>query len=445
MRDHSTRQSHNQDTEPGGTRRPAVPHSEPPDENPETPVATEPPRLGHAVRAFRYRDYRLFFTAAFLANLGGWLAGMARGYFVYTLTGSKLLLGTMAFCQTVPVLFLVPFTGVLVDRFHRKPILFSTQMWFFLSAVATAVLIGTGVVEPWHLLVLATMDGIASAVNSPAWQSITVELVGPEDLLNAIALNSMQFNMGRILGGLAGGVLYDLLGPTWCFGLNSVFVLIALTTLMQVNIRPPSPSTSRTNLYSNFVAGIRYLKRHRDLLAILGMAASVTIFALQYFTLLPVYAHDILKGTARTQSYLLTAIGVGALVAAYFQAVDRSEEGKGRLMLYSQAALAICIIVFALSKTMIVSLIALMGCGAGMVAFNTTANTTMQLLIPDRMRGRLMGVFLLGAFGLTPVGALLISWIAQRAGAPAALTFGALASGALTLYVALRYPHVKNI
>ncbi len=398
-----------------------------------------------AVRAFRHRNYRWFFTGAFLANIGGWLAGIARGYLVYELTGSKLLLGTIAFASTLPTMFLVPFTGVIVDRVHRKPLMAMTQSTFLVTNIVMALLIATGHIRFEYMVILALIDGLAQAFQSPAWQSLTVEFVGEEDLMNAIALNSMQFNMGRIGGGLAGGMLYDFVGPSWCFGINALMLGFGLYSLMQLGIRPPSPKASRTNAYMNFVLGMRYLRRRPALKAIVGMAAGVTVFALPYFTMLPVYAKDILNGDARTQSYLLTAIGVGALMAALMQAVDRTEGGWGRKMLYSQIVLAISVAIFATSSRLPVSLIALMGCGASMVGFMTSANTSMQLLVPDHMRGRLMGVFVFVSMGLTPIGSILMGWSAQRWGAPIALTVGAAIAGTATLWVMLRMKHVREI
>lgn len=402
-------------------------------------------RLWTATRALRHRDYRFFFTAALLANMGGWLAGMARGYYTYEVTGSAALLGTMAFFQTVPILVLIPFAGVLVDRLPRKPLLISTQTVFVLTSAATAILLATHTLQIWHLMLIAVIDGLASAFNAPAWQSLTVELVGPDDLMNAVALNSIQFNVGRILGGLASGVLYDLLGAKWCFGLDSLFLLAGIASLAQVRMRPPSLKAARTGPYLNFVAGTRYLKRHADLIALVCMSASVTVFALPYLMMLPVFARTILHGTARTQSYLLAAVGIGALMAAFLQAIERDDSGRGRLMLWSQVVLATCIGIFAQSQHLPLSLVALVGCGAAMVGFATTANTTMQLLVPDHMRGRLMGVFLLAAFGLTPIGALLMGFIAQKASAPTALTAGAVACGALAIFVAIRFPRVRTI
>ena len=402
-------------------------------------------QLWHATRALRHRDYRFFFIAALLANFGGWLAGMARGYLTYSMTDSAALLGTVAFCQTIPILLLVPFTGVLVDRFPRKPLLMGSQTVFVFTSAATAILIATGHLQVWHIMALSLLDGLAAAANAPAWQSLTVELVGPDDLMSAIALNSMQFNVGRILGALMSGLLYDLVGPTWCFGLDTVFLMFGLLALWQVRMRPPSAKTMRTGVVMNFVAGIRYMRRHPDMMAIVTMAASVTVFALPFFTLLPVFARTILEGTARTQSYLLVGVGVGSLVAGVFQAMDRNEVGRGRKMLVSQAFLSVCLGVFALSTSLPLSIAALAGCGAGLVGFNTTANTTVQLLVPDHMRGRLMGVFLLAAFGLTPIGSLLVGAVAEWVSAPIALFGGAVICAVLTLVSALRFPNLRAL
>lgn len=402
------------------------------------------------VRALRHRDYRLFFLGAFLSNIGSWLQGVAEGYFIFTLTHSNALLGVMAFFNTIPVLLLGPVAGVAADRLHRKKILLTTQAVFLCTTGTIALLIhldraGVHTFRVWYMLAIAGVAGVAQAFNSPAYQSLTVEFVGPDDLMNAIALNSMQFNVSRIVGGLTGGYIYALLGPVWCFGLNSFSFLAVIIALLLVRIKPPTEKGRGAGVWRNFLSGMRYLVRHRALLAIVGMAATVTVCALPYFTLLPSFAVSVLKGDARTQSQLLAAVGIGALIAALMQASVRDREGMGRQMLVAMGCLSICLMVFAQSSFLWLSYIALMGTGASMVGFMTTANTSMQLLVPDHMRGRLMGVFVMAAFGLTPIGSLLLGLVAQKTGPQVALFLGALLCGVLTLIMAVRFPRVREI
>lgn len=418
----------------------------------ETPHRVAPPAGGwrfdfsrwDAIRALRHRDYRLFFIGAFLSNIGGWLANVAEGYLVYEMTGSTAILGLLGFVGTIPVLIFGPLAGVTADRFHRRKILLTTQSMLLVDYAIIAALLFANRLEIWHLLTLATISGVAMAFNSPAYQSLTVEFVGPEDLQNAIALNSMQFNLGRILGGLLGGFMYVLLGKAWCFALDSLSFLAVIAALLMVQIRPPYRTALASHAFGNFVEGIRHLARNSNLLAIVVMAASVTLFSQPFFTMLPVYAKDILHGDARMQSLLLTAVGVGALMAAFLQASSRDESHMGLQMLTAMGTLSLCLVIFARSDILPVSLVALSGLGASTVGFMTSANTAMQLLIPDEMRGRLMSVFVMVSFGLMPIGSLMVGYVAKWTSAPTALTLGALITGVAGVVAFTRYPHIRG-
>jgi MFS family permease len=400
---------------------------------------------GGILRALRHRNYRLFFTAAMISNIGGWLAGVARGYLVYQLTGSKALLGTMAFVGTIPVLLLGPVAGIVADRCHRKPVILTTQSVLLMTNAILAALILTGCLEIWHMLALSLVEGIAVAFNSPVYQSLTVDFVGEEDLMNGIALNSLQFNVGRIIGSMLGGVVYDVVGPGWSFGINAASFVVVLVVISLLQIRGPLAKATDRSPYSSFLQGMRYLARHKDLLAIVALAATLTVFVLPYFTLLPVYAKDILKGGPRMQAYLLTAVGVGALLAGLRQAVRQDQVGRGRRMLISSVMLSVCLVVFSKSEIVPLSLAALMGIGVFMVSFMTTANTTIQLLVPDELRGRLISVFVMASFGLSPIGSLILGWAAQFVGAPNALLGGSLISVVFTLVVAAAYPGIRRV
>jgi MFS family permease len=339
---------------------------------------------------------------------------------------------------------------VVADRFHRKKILLITQTVFLCTTGSMATLIyldhaGIHKFQVWYMLALAGISGIAQSFNSPAYQALTVEFVGPEDLMNAIALNSMQFNVSRIVGGLTGGYIYAALGAVWCFGLNSFSFIAVILALLMVKIKPPSDKGRSSGVWKNFLSGMRFMVRRPALLAIVGMAATVTVLGLPYFTLLPSFAVSVLHGDARTQSQLLAAVGIGALVAAFLQASSREREGMGKQMLVAMASLSICLMIFAQSNYIWLSYIALVGTGASMVGFMTTANTSMQLLVPDHMRGRLMGVFVMSAFGLTPIGSLIMGLIAEKTGPQTALFLGAALCGLLTLIVAWRFPHIREI
>lgn len=397
------------------------------------------------LRALRHRNYRLFFTAAMISNIGGWLAGVARGYLVYQMTGSKALLGTMAFVGTIPVLVLGPVAGIVADRCHRKPVILVTQSVLLTTNAVLAALILTGRLEIWHMLALSLIEGIAVAFNSPVYQSLTVDFVGEEDLMNGIALNSLQFNVGRIIGSMLGGVVYEMVGPGWSFGINAASFVVVLVVISLLQIRGPLAKAADRSPYSSFLQGMGYLARHKDLLAIVALAATLTVFVLPYFTLLPVYAKDILKGGPRMQAYLLTAVGVGALLAGLRQAVRQDQVGRGRRMLLSSVMLSVCLAVFARSEIVPLSLAALMGIGIFMVSFMTTANTTIQLLVPDELRGRLISVFVMASFGLSPVGSLILGWAAQFVGAPNALLGGSLVSVVFTLVVAAAYPAIRRV
>ncbi len=377
--------------------------------------------------------YRLFFGGSMISNIGMWMQQVAQGWLVVTLTSSEFLVGLVAFCAMAPSLFLALFGGVLADRFDKRRLLIAAQVVPTVLVTMLATLVYTEKVQLWHVMVISAGLGTTMALSAPSWQAIIPEIVGKKNLMNAIALNSAQFNLTRIIGPSLGGILIRYIGIAGCYYLNAlsyVFFLVAM-----IFIRPKHAARLRqapeVGVFSSMGAALRYAWGHPVIRIMLILAAVQTIFLFPYTTLLPVFAKDILKLGATGYSVLLTAAGAGAFVGALMLTFRSQVESKGRLMLFCQVVFAIGVIVFAISPRIEISIAALFFVGWALVTFLATGNTLVQTIVPDELRGRVMSIWMLAGFGLMPIGSL-------QAGAVAALvspSFALIAGAAITLIV----------
>ena len=389
--------------------------------------------------ALRSPDYRRFLTGVFVSNVGSWMQSTALGWLVIALTNSPALLGVVSAATTAPVLLLVLYAGVLADRVDRRRLLSGSQVAQGLCAGALALLTMIHVIAFWQIAVLALLAGSAQALGMPAFQAIVPALVGREAVGNAIALNSAQFNLSRVVGPMIAGVLIGLVGESTSFWLNALSfgaVVYVLTT-----IRIPSeaalPSVEQ-GLWGRLTDGLVYVRRERVLLYLLVLAAVPTIFLLPYFTLLPVFARDVLEIGAPGLGLLTASMGTGALLGALAVAVLRPAGGDGRLMLGGLAVMCLGVVAFALSTWVPFSCLALAIIGAAQQWYFNSANTLVQLLSPGRLRGRILSVYILTSFGVTPVGSLAAGALAQLVGAPVTLMVcaGVASLGSVAVIVA---------
>lgn len=423
-----------------------------PDRRPGAPADRPAPRqrlfISHwpePVRALRHSNYRLFWSGALVANIGSWVRTTALGWLVLDLTGSAFLLGVVSFAQTIPVLLLSLPAGVLADRFDRRRVLFITQGLLLLLTLVLAILVATGHMTVTHLLILSILMGLAMAFNGPAWQTFITDLVRAEDLMNAIALNSAQFNLSRIIGPSLAGVLIAAVGLSLCFFINSATYMGVLLALALIRLRPAVAKPARTSMWAGIAEGLVYLRDEPTLRAIMLLTSALTIFGFPYAVLMPVMARDVLSQDAGGYGQLMAATGVGAFAGAVAVASLGRTLPRGRIILAGQMLFALSLLVFTLNRFFPLSLATLVVLGFSMVAYMTTANTVLQSATPEALRGRVMSVWTLAAFGLTPLGSLQAGALAGFFGAPVALAAGAVICILVGVGIAALTPSLRSV
>jgi MFS family permease len=393
--------------------------------------------LGARLSAFRHRNFRLYWSGQLVSLVGTWMQSVAQGWLMHGLTHSALWLGLLGFTQFLPVMLLSLWAGAVIDRMDRRRLLYLTQGAALLQAAALAALVSTHVVRPWMVLALAGVFGVINAFDMPARQSFVVELVGKEDLGNAIALNSAAFNSARIVGPALAGVLLAVVGEAGCFWLNALSYVAVLVNLSRLDLPRREFWRSGRALGSTLMNGVRYAwqsRTIRNLLLLLGVTAGI---GFQYVLLLPVYARDILHADARAYGLLVTAFGAGALVGAV-RLTERSDRaGLRRNLLIGLLACGVGLGGFAWSRAIPLSLAAGALAGFGLIVYVASTNMLLQITTEDRFRGRVMSLYTLMFAGTTPIGALGSGAVAQRWGAPVSTSLSALvmlAGAALVLW-----------
>lgn len=359
------------------------------------------------------------------------MASTSQGWLVLDLTDSESLLGLVSAAAAAPILLLSLFAGVLADRVDRRLLLVSTQLVGAALVAALAALVTTGVVEYWQILLIAFATGSCIALGNPAFQAIVPSLVDRAAIGNAVALNSAQFNLARIVGPVSAGVVISLGGMALGFWANAAAILLLAAIVWRLPVsRPRSDLTTEASLWANLTDGVRYVLGTRPLSTLVLLAAAPTLLVLPYIALLPVYARDILGIGAPGLGLLSGAIGIGALGGAVGVAVARPRR-SGRLLVVGLAAAGVAVTVFGVSTWLPVSLAALVVLGAAQVAYFATTMTLIQALAPGRLRGRVMSVYILTSWGVLPIGNVVTGVVAELAGAWIALVGG----GILTLLV----------
>lgn len=401
-------------------------------------------RMRFAVRALRHRDLRLFLVGQGISLIGTWMQQVAMSWLVYRLTGSTLVLGVIAFCSQFPTFVVAGPAGALADRWSRHRMVFVAQIGLMLEAVILAVLVLTGTVRVWHLIVLAVWSGFASGFDVPARQALLVRLVKGQDLPNAIALNSSIFNGARLVGPAIAGALIAWLGEGPVFVLNAVSFLAVLGALWAVDVRDEGTG-NRAPVLKTMGEGWRYAFGFPPIRAILVLLTLISMVGLPYSVLLPVFAADVLTGDARTLGLLTAAAGLGALAGALTLASRASVNGLGAFMVRCLIVFGAALVAFAFSRHVWLSCAALTLAGFGIMAATSSMNTILQTLVEEEMRGRVMALYTMAFIGLSPVGSLLGGALAHRIGAPATVALGGAACVLLALWFARELPALREM
>lgn len=384
-------------------------------------------------RSFRHRNYRLFFAGQLVSLIGTWMQTVAQSWLVYRLTGSPALLGLVGFVSQIPVLLLAPIGGAIADRYHRYSILLMTQTAALALAGLLALLTLMERVQVWEVLVLAGLLGLVNAFDIPARHAFVIEMVGRDDLPNAIALNSSMFNGARLIGPALAGLLVAVLGEGWCFLLNAASFLAVLGALLAMRLPARTPDRVAGKVLSQAVEGLAYVARTgaiRSLLLLLGLSS---LTGMSYVVLMPVFADRILSGGPLTLGALMSAAGFGALLAALTLAMRPQLGGISTWIANGALGFGLSLMLFAWSSTFWLSALLLIGVGYAMMIQMASTNTLVQAMVPDAYRGRAMAAYSMMFMGLAPVGALLAGLVAEHTGAPPAVALGggACMAGAL--------------
>jgi MFS family permease len=401
-------------------------------------------RVSLMLRAFKHKNYRLFFSGQLLSLIGTWMQSMAQMWLVYKLTHSAVALGLVGFAGQIPVLLFSTFGGVVADRTNRHRILLGTQTASMVLAFILSLLTMTHWVQVWHIYTLAALLGLVNAFDIPTRQSFIVEMVGKEDLINAIALNSSMFNSARIVGPALGGILVAAVGEGWCFFLNGVSYVAVIAGLLLMELRPRKQHLGSGSTLSSIVEGFVYIRQKkpvRDLLILLGL---ISLMGMPYLTLMPIFAARILHGDAGALGMLMGASGLGSLIAALLLAARREVRGLGRVVALSAGGFGFFLILFSLSRQFWLSAGLLIPVGFSMVTQMAASNTLIQSLIPDRFRGRVMAAYSMMLLGMAPFGALLGGTVAHHIGAPGTVALGGAVCILAALVFGWRLPSLRE-
>jgi MFS family permease len=379
--------------------------------------------LARGFSSLRHRNYRLFWGGQIVSLIGTWMQTVAQGWLVLTLSDSAFVLGLVGALQFLPVLLFSLFGGVVADRFPKRTILLATQTSAALLALTLGLLTVTGLVEVWHVMVLAFFLGTVNSLDMPARQSFVVEMVGKDDLLNAIALNSSAFNGARIVGPAVAALLIAQIGIAACFLCNAISYVAVITglLLMDTNVLSHVEAVRGQSVWRHVREGLGYVRRTRDVATAITLIGVISLFGMNFNTLNPLFAREVLDVGATGYGLLMSAMGVGSLAAAVSLAFF-GQRASRLLIVGAALGLALFELAFSFSKVFPLSLLLLVGAGLTATTFMASSNSLVQTTTPDGLRGRVMGVYALVFVGVTPFGSFYAGALAQLWGAP--LTMG---------------------
>lgn len=401
-------------------------------------------RLQVAVRALRHRSYRTYFLGMLVSFTGTWMQSVAQSWLIYRLTGSAWLLGLVGFASQVPIFLFAPVGGVIADRHSRHHIIVLTQTLAMIQAFLLAALTMTDSVTVEAVFALALALGVVNAFDLPTRQSFMIEMVGKEDLMNAIALNSSMIQASRVVGPALAGLLVKWLGEGPCFLINGLSYIAVIAGLLTIRVSNGRAEQLLGSPLSNFREGFGYVSRTRSIRAILLLVAFVSIFGLPYTVLMPIFASEVLGGGAGTLGILYGAAGLGALAGAMTLAARQRVQGLGRLVATSVAELGVLLVMFSLSHNLALSAALLIPIGFVMILQMAASNTLIQTMVPDHMRGRAMAFFAVSLMGMAPFGSLIAGAVASRIGAPETVAAGGVLCLTAALFFWLRLPSLSR-
>jgi MFS family permease len=388
--------------------------------------SNHPSGLPSALRALRHRNFRLFFAGQLVSMIGTWMQSVAQSWLVYSMTDSATLLGAVGFAGQIPVFLFAPLGGALADRYSRHRIIVVAQCTAMTLAFVLAFLTLTGRVEVWHVFILASTLGMVNAFDLPARQSFLFEMVGRQDLINAIALNSSIVNGARMLGPAIAGVVVAAVGEGWCFLANAVSYLAVIACLLIMTVPPRAIVHDPRSAVANILAGFGFVARTPPVRALVLLLGLVSLTGMPYTVLMPIFAADILDGGPRGLGFLMGAAGIGALSGAISLTLRKGLRGLARVIALASTGFGLSLILFSLSRNFWLSVALLIPAGFSMMVQMASSNTLIQSMVPDHLRGRVMAVYSMMFMGMAPFGAMLAGVLAEYIGAPSTVAIGGM-------------------
>ena len=395
-------------------------------------------------RSLRHRNYRLFFSGQTVSLIGTWLTRVASSWLAYRLSHSAMVLGVVSFAGLIPTFAFAPFAGVLADRWNNHRVLVLTQILAALQSASLAALTLSGrMTIPW-LVALSAVQGLINAFDMPVRQSLVVEMIEDRrDLPNAIALNSSMVNLARLVGPSVAGILIASVGEGGCFAIDAASYLAVIATLLMMTFKPKAHArAARKHLLLELKDGFTYAGRSRAIMSVLALLAIVSFMGVPYMTLLPMIVTERLAGDARALGYLTAASGLGALSGALYLASRKSVHGIGRVILMSVVAFGVGVILFGMSRSVMVALPLMLISGMGLMVQMAATNTVLQSVVEENKRGRVMSLFLMSFSGAAPFGSLFGGFMADRIGAARTLEIGGVACCVAALVFARALPEI---
>ena len=402
---------------------------------PPTPQST----FGRLFRAFHYRDFRLMWFGACMSSIGTWMQIVAQGWLIYRLSHSAFLLALDQFLGGIPIFLFSLIGGVIADRAERRKILLASQYVQMACATTLTVLIVTGHIHVWHMLCLSFVAGLAQAFGGPAYQALIPTLVNREDMPNAIALNSIQFNTAVTVGPALAGQALAKLGESWCFGLNALSFLAPIVSLSIITARY-LPEKTTDSIFGSLKQGIKFVRQQGSMEALIVLAFCMTALSMPLRTYIPVFVKDIFHRGPETYGNLLSLMGIGSICGSLTVAWLGNTRHKGRIALSTLIALGAGIAVFSLSRWLTLSYTMLVVVGASMMTVFASVTSLVQLITTNEMRGRVMSVYNCAFRGGMPMGNLVSGWLVPMFTAPVVLSV----NGVLLMLVALYFLLVQR-
>ncbi len=395
--------------------------------------------------SLRHRNFQLYFSGQLISNAGTWMQVIAQGWLVYQLTRSELALGIVGFASAIPSLLATPWGGVVVDRMPKRTLLILTQTGAMLLAFILAALAFTGLVQQWHIIALAAALGLVNSFDSPGRQAFVVEMVGREDLPNAIALNSLMFNSARVVGPALGGLLLALVGAAWCFTINGISYLAVIWSLWAMELHPQGARVQAESPWKQLLGGVRHAAQQTELGGLIVLSLIFSVFAISYIQLLPAFVELVLNQGAAIYGWLTAAFGMGAVVGALVIAGKHRPGWHGNWMWLANILFPIMLSVFIFNTLLPLSFLLEFFMGAAFMIEYTMINTLLQTRVEDVMRGRIMGLYTITFLGFTPFGNLALGALSSRIGISVAVALFAAVSLVMSLIVFRRVPEMKTL